>query len=177
MEKKKHNLLIARRFLKNHPNAGKPTNFKEKIFKLQKLHTLRLNYDIWFKQLMEVRTGEAVLQLKEWKGDPYKSKQNTIAVFEDIYFQKWSVNIDDFLQYKSSAVFKFDNYHYQTAEKVAIADGFDEFSDFYNWFLPKVKQDKQENKSNLEGIAIYFTNFYYYDSFLNIPIHKLWPHS
>lgn len=42
---------------------------------LEKIHTIRANYELWAKRIQEVQAGEAIISLRNWTGKPYKSKQ------------------------------------------------------------------------------------------------------
>ncbi len=93
-------LTLSKTFPKWHPRAGEPTYFKEKFEQAQaitkagkfpcglpypdfidpKYHTLRGNYERWWKIFEQIAQGKACLVLKQWIGVPYRSKQETIAV-------------------------------------------------------------------------------------------------
>ena len=86
-----------------HPRKGEPTYFKEKMHNgllwekgenvgyalnpsfaipggIQlKLHTLRGNYNRWYKIFEQIYAGEACLSLRVWSGKPYRSKMIEIA--------------------------------------------------------------------------------------------------
>lgn len=91
-------VLIATRYFGNrHPRSGEPTFFREKIIsaiggynnKLGKLtgankinpkiHTIRANYKLWKERLEKVQAGEAIISVREWSGQAYKSKQIEFA--------------------------------------------------------------------------------------------------
>lgn len=82
---KTHVLIISRTFPKTHVKAGEPTHFIEKMSIIHhledptltsdKIHTIRVNYDLWNKRIIEVRKGLAILSLRYWSGKPYNSKQ------------------------------------------------------------------------------------------------------
>lgn len=93
-------LLLSQRFPATHPRHGEPTYFKEKIYNVGvlmsgpvdyqlpanskdpnviKLHTLRGNYDRWYKIFEQIYAWEACLSLRVWSGKPYRSKQIEIA--------------------------------------------------------------------------------------------------
>ena len=80
-------LMLSKRFPVNHPKAGQPTFFRDKILASvfhnqeywQKLHTIRANYLLWEKRIKEVREGKAILSLRQWADKPYRSKTQEIV--------------------------------------------------------------------------------------------------
>lgn len=79
-------LTLSKTFPATHPRHGEPTEFLEKFlngqtgtFGVQKLHTIRANYQLWEKRVKEVQNGKAVLSVRQWSGRPYASKQVTVA--------------------------------------------------------------------------------------------------
>lgn len=91
-------LMISKHFMKVHPRAGEPTEFREKIElalsgavrihtvsrhragqgwgrKLYedhgKIHTIRDNYEYWARIAEEVNAGRGILSLRQWTGSPY----------------------------------------------------------------------------------------------------------
>lgn len=76
MEKKKtYVLMLSEFFPKTHNKAGMPTEFKEKVLNKKKIHTIRANFPLWEKRIKEVQEGRAVLSIRQWTGEPYRSKQ------------------------------------------------------------------------------------------------------
>lgn len=80
-------LMLSKRFPVNHPKAGEPTFFRDKLLASvfhnqehwQKLHTIRANYLLWEKRIKEVRDGKAILSLRQWADKPYRSKTQEIV--------------------------------------------------------------------------------------------------
>lgn len=91
-------IMISKNFMKDHPRAGQPTFFKEKIWAGQaetqfpeykipkedvdydwheyynaipKIHTIRDNYDYWAWIAEEVNAGRGILSLRQWTKSPY----------------------------------------------------------------------------------------------------------
>lgn len=91
-------IMISKNFMKDHPRAGQPTFFKEKIWAGQaetrfpefkfpkedvdydwheyynaipKIHTIRDNYDYWARVAEEVNAGRGILSLRQWTKSPY----------------------------------------------------------------------------------------------------------
>jgi hypothetical protein len=96
---KVYKLCISEYFPKTHKRAGEPTFFAYKIGRALKgkehfhesanelsdpffkLHTLRVNYELWQKRIAEVKAGKAILVMFEWKGKPYHSRQHDLFIF------------------------------------------------------------------------------------------------
>lgn len=72
-------ITLSRNFLAYHKRAGEETHFKEKFLSGEKLHTIRANYPLWEKRIKEVQEGRAILSIRQWTGNPYRSKQVEIA--------------------------------------------------------------------------------------------------
>lgn len=95
---KTYYLTLSQTFPATHPRHGQPTYFKEKIANAiyhmrhqevfepgepsdgdEKYHTIRGNYDRWYKIFEQIYAGEACLSLRVWSGKPYRSKMIEIA--------------------------------------------------------------------------------------------------
>lgn len=72
-------IVLSKNFPVTHSKAGKPTNFREKFYTKEKIHTIRSNYHLWEKRIMEVQEGKAVFSIRQWTGKPYRSQQVEIA--------------------------------------------------------------------------------------------------
>lgn len=72
-------MMLSEFFPKTHNKAGKPTEFKEKVLNKKKIHTIRANFPLWEKRIKEVQEGRAVLSIRQWTGEPYRSKQVEIV--------------------------------------------------------------------------------------------------
>ena len=97
-------LTLSQTFSAKHPRKGEPTNFKEKVMDAicvahgidrrpkgiidglhgYKLHTLRGNYNRWYKIFEQIYAWEACLSLRVWSGKPYRSKMIEIARLTEI---------------------------------------------------------------------------------------------
>ena len=94
----KYVLTLSKAFPVTHPRAGERTNFNEKMANAiyhmrhpevfepcepnngdEKYHTIRGNYELWYKRFEEIERGEAYLSIRQWSGKPYASKQIEIA--------------------------------------------------------------------------------------------------
>lgn len=142
---KTHVLLFAREFMKGHPKAGKQTNFKQKIIKAEKIHTIRSNYEYWAPKVQEVAEGKARLSLRYWRGKPYRSKQQEFwEVLPHYEPSVQKIEIDE------AKVLTIDGKYFWKTEFVAQNDGLTE-TDFLQWF----------NDLPFEGAIIHFTDFRY----------------
>lgn len=73
-------LTVSQIFPKKHRSEGQKTKFVESIREKIKLHTIRMNYELWAKRFDEIKKGNAILSVRVWEGKPYNSKQ--IKVFD-----------------------------------------------------------------------------------------------
>lgn len=115
-------LIVSERFPKTHKKAGENTGFPEAISAGLKIHTIRSNYKFWKKRVKKINSGEAVLSLRVWSGNPYNSKQKEIAVFTQIGIEK--------IKYLRPS-FYIDGKKLNV-EKLAKNDGLSS-EDFYEW--------------------------------------------
>lgn len=154
-------ITLSRHFLANHKRAGEETHFKEKFLlgqgltdydipSLAKLHTIRANYSLWEKRIKEVQEERAVLSIRQWGGNPYRSKQVEIARLtaeggvgvQKLCFPNRSTALVDYPERKLSVDFKL----------LAKNDGLS-LADWCDWF-------RHYDLSKPLAI-IHFTNFRY----------------
>lgn len=143
-------ITLSKNFMKEHPKAGQPTNFKEKFLSGEKIHTIRGNYPLWEKRIKEVQEGKAILSIREWIGIPYKEKQvliKDLTCNDGVGIQKLAF---DNGRFESQSV--DGDYCYTVLDKPAMNDGLS-FEDFRDWF-------KKCNLSEPMAI-IHFTKFRY----------------
>lgn len=88
MRKKIYVLTVSQYFPATHTRAGDETEFIKKILAGTKIHTIRGNYDFWAKRAEKINKGEAVLQVRVWKGKPYRSPQQPVFEFKKIGIEK-----------------------------------------------------------------------------------------
>ena len=155
MEKiKTHILMLSKKF----PNTEKDTNFLMKIKKNQKIHTIRQNFEFWCKRIIQVQNFDAVLEIREWSGKPYRSKQNYLMSstnLDDINYQKLKVIENKESPYGIS--FIVDNFIHVPIQELARNDGLT-VDEFLQWFEPQKNIGK-------EYIIIHFTHFRYHKDF------------
>lgn len=159
-------LIVSERFPKSHPKAGQPTNFVDAIHEYQKLHTIRLNYDYWSKQIQKVVNGDAVLSIRSWSGKPYASKQRVhLNLYADDGVGIQKIAFDSTLPSAMSLgemmgleenIYPIVNVHTKrysliTEGGIAKNDGLS-LEDFRSWFDPLPKEP---------CAIIHFTNFRY----------------
>ena len=139
---KTYNIMLSRVFPKTHPRAGEDTGFKPKVFAsfnnmpcyLKKLHTIRANYPLWKERFDEVQRGEAVINLRQWLGEPYRSKTvliKTLTADDGIGLQRLDFKMPDhgdltFYVIDESMVFT-------TGKELSHNDGL-ELQDWLDWF-------------------------------------------
>lgn len=117
-------ITLSKRFPSGHIRAAEPTFFKERFLsgqecKLcppkdthkcypecnecsmncipQKYHTIRANYPLWAKRIAEIERDEACLSIRQWSGEPYRSKQveiGRLTKYEGMGIQKAELTND-----------------------------------------------------------------------------------
>lgn len=140
-------LLLSRIFPKSSIMAGKETFFREGVlnaitdndpfnsmfdFQHCKVHTIRLNYELWKKRMDEIQAGKAKLSVRQWSGAPYRSKQETIIELtakDGIGVQKLS-SMDEI---EGCVVNSATDVKFVPLEILAINDGL-EVGTFKDWF-------------------------------------------
>lgn len=66
------NVMLSKAFFPQHPKAGEPTGFAEKVQKGTKRHTCRCNYDYWRDGIDALQKRGGVLSLRQWSAKPYQ---------------------------------------------------------------------------------------------------------
>jgi len=178
---KTHVLILSKTFPATHPKAGLPTYFNQKLMRAvyrdfcdidvvdrewikpsvrdrfipAKLHTIRGNYERWKKIIDEVRSGEAILSVRQWTGKPYNSKQEEIQRFTNRDYI--SVQKLEFLEYQDGFTgngiwIAGHTFPHEHELELAQNDGLS-LEDWRAWFA-------KEDKSQAFAI-IQFTSFRY----------------
>jgi hypothetical protein len=148
MKKKTFVLTVSSKFPATHARRGNSTGFVENISKLfspenTKIHTIRMNFDLWDKRAKEINNGKAILSIRYWSGKPYNSKQVEICRLEKIGIEK--------LEDPTNFVFARIDGTITNWEEVAKNDGLS-FEDFCEWFKVRIKNPMA---------VIHFTAFRY----------------
>lgn len=131
-------LTLSKTFPQGHARQGELTNFRDAISpdgktQYKKLHTIRANYELWEKRVAEIQRGEAVLDIRQWSGKPYRSKQEKIATLtakDGVGVQLLTVegeNIENATLKVAGAVLRLPH------TKLAANDGLSE-QDWHEWF-------------------------------------------
>jgi hypothetical protein len=138
-------LMIAKHFPATHPKKLHQTHFQIKINNGSKRHTIRANYDLWQHRMQKVLNGQAYISLRQWSGEPYRTKQieiKKLSAKDGIGLQK--------LDFSVLGWFVDDEESNLTTKTIAHNDGL-ERQDFIDWF-----------KDSVTDLAIiHFTNFRY----------------
>lgn len=146
-------LIVSRAFPMTHPRAGEPTNFIPNILAKIKKHTIRSNYELWKQRVAEVQRGEAVISVRVWTADPYRSKQQQI---EELQFRQDSqIGVEKLIITDSLYTVVPEDNDYQCTsiplKTLAVNDGLKPI-DFMDWF----------DQTQKEPYAIiHFTNMRY----------------
>lgn len=79
-------IMISKYFPATHQKKGLETNFETKINEGTKIHTIRLNYELWKYRVNRINEHLAFLSMRQWTGSPYNyqsdgSKQIEINQF------------------------------------------------------------------------------------------------
>jgi hypothetical protein len=169
-------VLLSKTFFSQHPKAGKPTYFKEKVLarqmtvkrptlnikltvpdgseiKERKIHTCRANYEYWKEKIDRLKAEGGVLGIRQWSGKPYRSPQETIINIsaETVGVQKLTIEYG-----KQKFIPSVDNKIIHLPE-LAANDGLDTY-DFIDWFKPVFETERKEI---LDFAIIHFTKFRY----------------
>jgi hypothetical protein len=113
-------ILLSKTFFRDHPKAGKPTYFNQKVLanqmtikkpnmnvtliapdgseiKERKIHTCRANYDYWKENIDQLKAANGVLSVREWIEKPYRKPGQNIIIdipAENVEVQKLSLWIN-----------------------------------------------------------------------------------
>ena len=137
-------LMLSQVFPTDHPKAGKPTGFQNKLqaalngwsdLTFAKLHTIRANYHLWAKRFEQIERGEACLSIRQWIGKPYASKQIEIVRLtkeDGIGLQKFEVYAN-YAGINNWQHFKIDDRGYMSINDIPNKDGLSR-EDWIDWF-------------------------------------------
>lgn len=135
-------ITLSKVFLKGHPREGEPTNFRGKFLSGEKIHTIRMNRNGYYKD------GD-VVSVRQWSGKPYRSKQDVIA-------NRFKIGIESIRfisELERPVVVNRDIEYRINYELLSHNDGLS-VDDFVNWFYLK-------SASGFDASIIHFTNFRY----------------
>jgi hypothetical protein len=148
-------ITISKTFPVYHPRKGEPTNFAMNYIKKIKKHTIRGNYAFWKKRIDQVNEGVAKLEIRQWSGKPYASKQVTLDILlkGEVDVQPLSLTVGWFGKTKGIlAHVLLDDFETRLIDVKELVknDGLD-LQDFYDWF----------NKPLENPCVIHFTDLRY----------------
>lgn len=72
-------IILSHTYPSAHVEAGVETLFRKKFEAKEKRHTIRKNYGYWRQAFDQIEAGLGLLSIREWSGQPYRSKQRVIA--------------------------------------------------------------------------------------------------
>lgn len=136
--------MLSTKFAKDHPKAGEPTEFVEKVESKDKIHTIRENYEYWRERFKKINKGEAYLSLRTWTGLPYRSKQEEFLKL----YNTDGIGIEKLIMDELGA---FANDAVVWEKTLADNDGLI-YTDFKEWF---------KNPKDDPYVIIHFTEFRY----------------
>lgn len=148
-------ITLSKTFPIYHPRKGEPTNFALHYIKKIKKHTVRGNYEFWKKRIDEVNAGNAKLELRQWSGKPYASKQVTLDILfkGEVGIQEIGLAVNWFGKTRGiHSYVRLEDFESRLidARELIKNDGLD-IEDFYNWF----------NKPLENPCIIHFTDLRY----------------
>lgn len=122
-------IMFSRVFPAYHPKAGEPTNFVEKIAKVEKIHTIRKGHRFKVGDTFSPRVWGNDINPKSGRSGPYNSKQIIIAPDMEVkQIYSFELQKGDFNYYLNGKLLKIDQ-----LKEVAKNDGL-HIDDFECWF-------------------------------------------
>lgn len=153
--KKKIIITLSKQFPMSLSRRGEPTEFKVKLEKGEKLHTIRRNYDLWKINAEKMERGNFYLSVRQWSGRPYNSKQVEIAQIDrPIGVQPIQLNYHHDGGLMTAKI--LDTGRLVDVAELAAHDGLS-LEDFREWFFGS---DPKEDKT-FRGVVIHFTDLRY----------------
>lgn len=184
------NVMLSKTFFPQHPKAGEPTEFREKVLTGTKRHTCRCNYDYWKIRIETLKKRQGILSLRQWSGKPYQEGSTQEPILDiaaslidvqQLVMSRTKETVSEIYMEGMDGVFsKQESWHY-TAEvegqpvdvaELAKNDGL-ELEDFKAWFNPvfdeyakQVKLTKgneviEPSELTMVFAVIHFTTFRY----------------
>ncbi len=165
------NVMLSKTFFPQHPLAGDPTHFAEKVAAGAKIHTIRRNYDYWEKRIKQLKERGGTLSLRQWSAKPYQ-KGSTQLLISDLPAEK--VGVELLVLSRSREITSYyedgskeplasaESYTFSarvnegeiTLEDLARGDGLSP-QDFKDWFNPVFDELEKTNfLINIEGREI-----------------------
>ena len=160
-------VLLSKTFFPKHRKAGEPTEFRDKVVRGNKRHTVRCNYSYWAERVKKLQEVGGVLSIREWSGKAYRSPQEVILEVPAslIEVQRLEltrvINIHcDEIHYEWKAI--VDGQHVDPY-LLAYNDGLrmEDFADFFNPVFDEFIKKAPAAMHTLTFAVIHFTTFRY----------------
>lgn len=156
MAQKKIVITVSKQFPKTKRRSGEPTQFREKLTKGEKIHTIRRNYDLWRVNAEKMERGGYYLSIRQWLGKPYRTKQEEIRqIHHPIGVQRISLHWYADREELKAVVDGVE----VNPKQIAKNDGLS-YEDFVDWFF----EGEMEEDAHFDGVVIHFTPFRYTQS-------------
>lgn len=160
-------IMISKNFMKDHPRAGEPTNFRRAIeigTKYAdghggKIHTIRDNYEYWARIADEVNAGRGIFSLRQWTGSPYNFQRDGSKPKEFLQLPKMGVQAIRLMT--GGVVLNGKEIPWDEFNEIYTNDGFSYFDDFFHWFCPPLKNPAIGRVLDKQACIIHFTDFRY----------------
>ena len=167
--------MLSKTFFPQHPKAGEPTGFRDKVLKGEKRHTCRCNYDYWKKAIAKLKEREGILSLRQWGGKPYEKGSHTERVLDigsgivdvqELVMSREVIKDSEIYVEGEPGVFAVhEDYEYRAevdgtpvdVSELAKNDGLS-LEDFKAWFNPVFDKEKE---ARLTFAVIHFSTFRY----------------
>ena len=174
------NVMLSKTFFPQHPKAGEPTGFKEKVKSGAKRHTCRCNYDYWKQRIETLQERGGVLSLRQWSGKPYeKGKPQELIMdvpasmidVQQLIMERRKLDEPEYVEVQPGLFQPRTAYEYfaridgepYDVEFIAKNDGLS-LEDFKAWFNPVFDEYEKKHKAERTALSfavIHFTTFRY----------------
>ena len=146
------NVMLSKAFYPQHPNAGEPTGFAEKVKNGTKRHTCRCNYGFWKERIESLQRRGGVLSLRQWEGKPYQKGSKTEKIIDiaaslidvqQLVMERKRLDEPEYVEVQPGLYAKREAYQFSASidgepydvEYIAKNDGLS-LEDFKAWFNP-----------------------------------------
>lgn len=126
-------ITVSEYFPSYHPRKNEETNFPLKIVEMEKIHTIRANFDWWKKRIDAINRGEAYLSIRKWSDKPYRSPQVEIKRLYKVGIQEFRLPGPNSPITKHLRMTGENGFYY--CSTIAENDGL-KIDDFVSWFKP-----------------------------------------
>lgn len=170
------NVMLSKTFFPQHPKAGEPTEFREKVLTGTKRHTCRCNYDYWKTRIETLKKRQGILSLRQWSGKPYQKGSTQEPILDiaaslidvqQLVMHRGEAYVTDevLVETKPGVWEKGTTYDYSATvdgqpvevSQLAENDGL-ELEDFKAWYNPVFDEAGEDT---LTFAVIHFTTFRY----------------